>query len=94
MILFHLRLISKVSCSVVAFRRMALNRYLTSLDRTRAKFDASASEVADIESAVVQVCYRILEEVYELDNRFKTSRVLKTGSFYEGTKISEPNEFD
>ena len=73
---------------------MALNRYLTSLDRTRAKFDASASEVADIESAVVQVCYRILEEVYELDNRFKTSRVLKTGSFYEGTKISEPNEFD
>lgn len=73
---------------------MALNRYFTSLDRTRAKFDASASEVADIESAVVQVCYRILEEVYELDNRFKTSRVLKTGSFYEGTKISEPNEFD
>ena len=73
---------------------MALNRYLTSLDRTRAKFDASASEVADIESAVVQVCYRILEEVYELDNRFKTSRVLKTGSFYDGTKISEPNEFD
>lgn len=55
---------------------MALNRYLTSLDRTRAKFDASASEVADIESAVVQVCYRILEEVYELDNRFKTSRLL------------------
>ena len=73
---------------------MALNRYLTSLDRTRAKFDASVSEVADIESAVVQVCYRILQEVYELDNRFKTSRVLKTGSFYEGTKISEPNEFD
>ena len=32
--------------------------------------------------------------MYELDNRFKTSRVLKTGSFYEGTKISEPNEFD
>jgi len=55
---------------------------------------APASEVADIESAVVQVCYRILEEVYELDNRFKTSRVLKTGSFYDGTKISKPNEFD
>ena len=73
---------------------MALNRYLTGLDETETKFDASASEVADIESAVVQVCYRILEEVYELDNRFKTSRVLKTGSFYEGTKISEPNEFD
>ena len=73
---------------------MALNRYLTSLDRTRAKFDASVSEVADIESAVVQVCYRILEEVYELDNRFKTSRVLKTGSFYDGTKIRKPNEFD
>ena len=73
---------------------MALNRYLTGLDETETKFDVSASEVADIESAVVQVCYRILEEVYELDNRFKTSRVLKTGSFYEGTKISEPNEFD
>ena len=73
---------------------MALNRYLTGLDETETKFDASASEVADIESAVVQVCYRILEEVYELDNRFKTSRVLKTGSFYDGTKISEPNEFD
>ena len=73
---------------------MALNRYLTGLDETETKFDASASEVADIESAVVQVCYRILEVVYELDNRFKTSRVLKTGSFYDGTKISEPNEFD
>ena len=73
---------------------MALNRYLTGLDETETKFDASASEVADIESAVVQVCYRILEEVYELDNRFKTSRVLKTGSFYDGTKIRKPNEFD
>ena len=73
---------------------MALNRYLTGLDETETKFDVSASEVADIESAVVQVCYRILEEVYELDNRFKTSRVLKTGSFYDGTKIRKPNEFD
>ena len=73
---------------------MALNRYLTGLDETETKFDVSASEVVDIESAVVQVCYRILEEVYELDNRFKTSRVLKTGSFYDGTKIRKPNEFD
>jgi len=73
---------------------MVLRRYLTDLDSNCTKFKANDREVADMENATEAIFWRILEQVNELDSRFKTVRVLKTGSFYEGTKISQPDEFD
>ena len=36
----------------------------------------------------------IVDYVKRTDDRFASLRTFPTGSYYEGTKVKEPNEFD
>ena len=87
---------------------MSLNKFLHILHETSCNFKLSLSEVRDIESAVCEAVSAILEkgrapeigiskdegETYTYGELFKIEEILPVGSFYEGTKICDPQEFD
>ncbi|KAH3787646.1 hypothetical protein DPMN_165773 [Dreissena polymorpha] len=50
-----------------------------------------AEQIAEV---VYRSVYVILEKVRELEPRFTVSEILKVGSYFEGTKINEIDEFD
>lgn len=63
---------------------------------TRCKFQNDADKLAmsDIEAGIRTIIKDILESIKETVPTFEMSDVIPTGSFYEGTKIGAPDEFD
>ena len=57
-------------------------------------FPMAEPEVLDIQNAVEFLVCRLLYKVGELDSRFFIRHIVPNGSFYDGTKISLPDEFD
>ncbi|XP_053405469.1 uncharacterized protein LOC128558964 [Mercenaria mercenaria] len=53
-----------------------------------------STEAEEIAEAIYACVERIMCDVVKEEPRFRSSDIIKVGSFYEGTKILEPNEFD
>lgn len=68
--------------------------FLIHLFRSRCKIEQKEAEIVAIESAVQELIHKILRSVEEEYSWFKISRIVPSGSFYEGTKIGNIDEFD
>lgn len=66
------------------------------INKTLCEFQIEADRVAtsDIESGIRTIIKDILDAIKETVPTFEMSDVIPTGSFYEGTKIGAPDEFD
>ena len=69
-----------------------LNRFLRDLDERKGKLSCQ-EEVCCIQTAVEKVIETILLEVSE-EQPFLTTTLINCGSYYEGTKVGKPDEFD
>ena len=69
-----------------------LDRFLSDLDEKKARISCSR-EVNLIQSRVRKVIRSILLEVRR-ENPFFRTTLINSGSFYEGTKVGQPDEFD
>lgn len=75
-----------------SIHRMALDECVLYLDEKYAKLPDS-KEINDIQTAVEEAISSLLKSVAARDVRF-ASKFTRSGSFYEGTKIMQPDEFD
>lgn len=66
------------------------------INKTLCEFQIEADRVAtsDIEAGIRTIIKDILDAIKETVPTFEMSDVIPTGSFYEGTKIGAPDEFD
>ena len=71
---------------------MTLNDCILYLDEKFAKLPDD-KEIKDIQKAVEEAVSSLLKSVAASDVRF-ASKLIPSGSFYEGTKIRQPDEFD
>ena len=69
-----------------------LETFLLDLDETRGKLPC-CQEIPLIQRRVRKVINAILLEVWRENPFFKTT-LINSGSFYEGTKVGKPDEFD
>ena len=69
-----------------------LETFLVELDETRGKLPC-CQEISLIQRRVRKVIKAILLEVRR-ENPFFTTTLINSGSFYEGTKVGKPDEFD
>ena len=69
-----------------------LETFLLDLDETRGKLPC-CQEIPLIQRRVRKVINAILLEVWRENTFFKTT-LINSGSFYEGTKVGKPDEFD
>ena len=69
-----------------------LETFLVDLDETRGKLPC-CQEISLIQRRVRKVIDAILLEVWRENPFFKTT-LINSGSFYEGTKVGKPDEFD
>ncbi|XP_078351416.1 cyclic GMP-AMP synthase-like receptor [Oculina patagonica] len=70
----------------------SLDLFIRDLDKRKGKI-ACCQEVADIRISVEKIVKALLLEV-EKENPFLKSTLINSGSFYEGTKVGQPDEFD
>ena len=69
-----------------------METFLVELDETRGKLPC-CQEISLIQRRVRKVIKAILLEVRR-ENPFFTTTLINSGSFYEGTKVGKPDEFD
>lgn len=69
-----------------------LDLFIRDLDEKRGKIPC-CQEVTDIQTGVENVFKDFLLEV-EKENPFLKTTLINSGSFYEGTKVCQPDEFD
>ena len=69
-----------------------METFLVDLDETRGKLPC-CQEISLIQRRVTKVINAILLEVWRENPFFKTT-LINSGSFYEGTKVGKPDEFD
>ncbi|KAJ7376594.1 hypothetical protein OS493_033755 [Desmophyllum pertusum] len=69
-----------------------LDHFIRDLDERKGKIPC-CQEVTDIQSSVENVLKDLLLEVEKVHPFLKTT-LINSGSFYEGTKIGQPDEFD
>ena len=69
-----------------------METFLLDLDETRGKLPC-CQEISLIQRRVTKVINAILLEVWRENPFFKTT-LINSGSFYEGTKVGKPDEFD
>ncbi|XP_015757759.1 PREDICTED: uncharacterized protein LOC107337154 [Acropora digitifera] len=77
---------------VVLATSNTLDLFLSDLDERKGRISCSR-EVNLIQRCVRKVIRSILLEVRR-ENPFFTTRLINSGSFYEGTKVGQPDEFD
>ena len=77
---------------VVLATSNTLDLFLSDLDERKGRISCSR-EVNLIQSCVRKVIRSILLEVRR-ENPFFRTRLINSGSFYEGTKVGQPDEFD
>lgn len=70
--------------------------FVNYINETLCEFQIEADRVAtsDIEAGIRTIIKDILDAIKETVPTFEMSDVIPTGSFYEGTKIGAPDEFD
>lgn len=69
-----------------------LDLFIRDLDEKKGKLPC-CQEVVDIQTGVENVLKALLREV-ERENPFYKTTLINTGSYYEGTKAGQPDEFD
>ena len=69
-----------------------LDHFIRDLDERKGKIPC-CQEVTDIQSSIENVLKDLLLEV-EKENPFFKTTLINSGSFYEGTKVGQPDEFD
>ena len=69
-----------------------METFLVDLDETRGKLPC-CQEISLIQRRVRKVIKVILLEVRR-ENPFFMTTLINSGSFYEGTKVGKPDEFD
>ena len=69
-----------------------LDHFIRDLDERKGKLSC-CQEVTEIQTSVERFLKTLLEKV-EKDLPFYKTTLIKSGSFYEGTKIGKPDEFD
>ncbi|XP_071163881.1 uncharacterized protein [Mytilus edulis] len=68
--------------------------FLRNLVRNQCQIEQKEVEIVAIESGLQELIHKILFAVEKEYSWFKISRILPSGSFYEGTKIGNLDEFD
>ena len=73
-----------------------LSRFLETLEEAEIKIKRPEREITDICEAIEEMIVSLLKNMGDMDPRFANLKdnLLKVGSFYGGTKIKEPDEFD
>ena len=69
-----------------------LDHFIRDLDERKGKLSC-CQEVTEIQTSVERFLKTLLEKVEKDHPCYKTT-LIKSGSFYEGTKVGKPNEFD
>ena len=69
-----------------------LNLFIRDLDKQKGKLPC-CQEVIDIQTSVEKFLKALLLEIEKANPFYKTT-LINSGSFYEGTKIGKPDEFD
>ena len=69
-----------------------LDHFIRDLDERKGKLSC-CQEVTEIQTSVERFLKTLLEKV-EKDHPFYKTTLIKSGSFYEGTKVGKPDEFD
>ena len=59
----------------------------------RVRIDSNFTGKHDIDNSVKELITRLMKSIVTKDTRFESS-LIETGSSYDGTKISSPNEYD
>ena len=77
---------------------MSINKFIRDLHDKRCTFSMTQEEVKDLELIVNHVVRDYLPQVIQQlpvnQNMIKIKDILDAGSYFEGTKIKNPNEFD
>ena len=68
-----------------------LDHFIRDLDERKGKLSC-CQEVTEIQTSVERFLKTLLEKV-EKDHPFYKTTLIKSGSFYEGTKVGKPDEF-
>ena len=70
-----------------------LDLFIRDLDERKGKFIPCCQEVTDIQNSVENVLKALLR-VVEKELPFYKTILINSGSYYEGTKVGKPDEFD
>lgn len=68
--------------------------YIRYLHKQHCKFEEDQQTVTEIEEGVKYIVNAVLKKVAAKNSIFEFSKFIEAGSFYEGTKVGQPNEFD
>lgn len=69
-------------------------KFLERVYKEKCTFQLDHEEVNDVENKTLQILRDILDNVGRANPAFKIWEIIKSGSFYEGTKVGPPDEFD
>ena len=72
---------------------LPLDHFIQDLDERKGKLPCGCQEVTDIQTSVENFLKALLLEI-EKDLPFFKTTLINSGSFYEGTKVGKPDEFD
>ena len=70
--------------------------FLVHVYKLKCEFQRKADKTAtkEIEDGVREMMKLILQNLKEIKPAFEIADIIPTGSYYEGTKIGAPDEFD
>ena len=72
---------------------LPLDHFIQDLDERKGKLPCQCKEVTDIQTSVENFLKVLLLDI-EKDFPFFKTTLINSGSFYEGTKVGKPDEFD
>ena len=72
---------------------LPLDHFIQDLNERKGKLPCGCQEVTDIQTSVENFLKALLLEI-EKDLPFFKTTLINSGSFYEGTKVGKPDEFD
>ena len=72
---------------------LPLDHFIQDLDERKGKLPCGCQEVTDIQTSVENFLKALLLDI-EKDLPFFKTTLINSGSFYEGTKVGKPDEFD
>ena len=84
---------SNENAAAAAESLLPLDHFIQDLDERKGKLPCGCQEVTDIQTSVENFLKALLLEI-EKDLPFFKTTLINSGSFYEGTKVGKPDEFD
>ena len=84
---------SNENAAAAAESLLPLDHFIQDLDERKGKLPCGCQEVTDIQTSVENFLKALLLEI-EKDLPFFKTTLINSGSFYEGTKVGKPDQFD